>query len=34
MKNAEEEVKRRADYVCLTNDEDGVGRFLSEYFEF
>lgn len=32
--NAEEDVKRKSDYVCLTNDEDGVGRFLSEYFGF
>lgn len=34
MENAEEELKRKADCICLTNSEDGVGRFLSEYFGF
>ncbi len=29
--NAEESVKKSADYVCLTNYEDGVGRFLKDY---
>ena len=29
--NAEEIVKKSADYVCLTNYEDGVGRFLKDY---
>ncbi|WP_300370897.1 Cof-type HAD-IIB family hydrolase [Brachyspira sp.] len=32
VKNAEEEVKRKADYICLTNNEDGVGRFLEDFF--
>lgn len=30
MGNAPEEVKKHAKYVCLTNDEDGVGRFIEE----
>ena len=28
MENAEEALKKKADYICLTNDEDGVGKFL------
>ena len=34
MKNAEEELKRKADYICLSNDEDGVGKFLKKYIGF
>ncbi|AUJ50407.1 Cof-type HAD-IIB family hydrolase [Brachyspira hyodysenteriae] len=34
MENAEEELKRRADCICLTNDEDGVGKFLKSYVGF
>lgn len=30
--NAEEELKRKADYICLSNNEDGVGRFLADFF--
>lgn len=30
MGNAPDEVKKRAGYVCLSNDEDGVGRFIEE----
>ena len=29
--NAEEDVKKAADYVCLSNDEDGVGKFIKDY---
>lgn len=29
--NAEEDVKNNADYVCLSNDEDGVGHFLKNF---
>lgn len=31
MGNAEEELKRTADYVTLTNNEDGVAKFIEEY---
>lgn len=31
MGNAEEELKRMADYVTLTNDEDGVAKFIERY---
>ncbi|ELV05527.1 Cof-type HAD-IIB family hydrolase [Brachyspira hampsonii] len=34
MGNAEDELKRKADYICLSNDEDGVGRFLKTYMKF
>ncbi|ASJ20851.1 Cof-type HAD-IIB family hydrolase [Brachyspira hampsonii] len=33
MENAEEIVKQKADYVTLSNEEDGVGRFLKNFFE-
>ncbi|PTY40996.1 Cof-type HAD-IIB family hydrolase [Brachyspira hampsonii] len=32
MGNAEENVKQKADYITLSNDEDGVGKFLSDIF--
>lgn len=32
MFNAEEEVKQKADYIALSNEEDGVGKFLSGIF--
>ncbi|CRF31979.1 hydrolase [Brachyspira suanatina] len=32
MANAEEELKQKADYIALSNDEDGVGKFLSNIF--
>lgn len=32
MYNAEEEVKQKADYIALSNEEDGVGKFLSSIF--
>lgn len=32
MANAEEEVKQKADYIALSNDKDGVGKFLSKVF--
>lgn len=32
MDNAEEEVKRKADYIALSNEEDGVGKFLRGIF--
>ncbi|ELV04578.1 Cof-type HAD-IIB family hydrolase, partial [Brachyspira hampsonii] len=32
MGNAEETVKQKADYITLSNDEDGVGKFLSRIF--
>lgn len=31
MDNAEE-VKRKADYIALSNEEDGVGKFLRGIF--
>lgn len=31
MGNAKEELKRVADYVTLTNNEDGVAKFIEEY---
>ena len=34
MENAEEALKKKADYICLTNDEDGVGKFLKKYMKF
>ena len=34
MKNAEEALKKKADYICLSNDEDGVGKFLKKYMKF
>ena len=34
MENAEEALKKKADYICLTNDEDGVGKFLKTYMKF
>ena len=30
MENAEDILKQRADYVALTNEDDGVGKFLKE----
>ena len=33
MGNAEEELKQKADYTTLSNEEDGVGRFLKNIFE-
>ena len=33
MGNAEERVKQKADYIALSNNEDGVGIFLTEAFE-
>ncbi|OEJ14849.1 hydrolase [Brachyspira hampsonii] len=32
MGNAEENVKQKADYIALSNEEDGVGKFLSSIF--
>lgn len=32
MANAEEELKQKADYTALSNEEDGVGKFLSNIF--
>ena len=32
MANAEEEIKKKADYITLSNQEDGVGKFLSSIF--
>ena len=32
MSNAEEELKRKADYITFSNEEDGVGKFLSGIF--
>ena len=32
MANAEEELKQKADYTTLSNEEDGVGRFLKNIF--
>lgn len=32
MGNAEEKVKQKADYITLSNEEDGVGKFLSDLF--
>lgn len=29
--NAEEEVKKNADYICLSNDKNGVGKFLEDF---
>ena len=34
MENAEEALKKKADYICLTNDDDGVGKFLKKYMKF
>lgn len=31
MGNAEEELKKEADYITLTNDEDGVAKFIEKY---
>lgn len=31
--NAEDELKNIADYICLSNDEDGVGKFLSDFLD-
>ncbi|MEI0525730.1 Cof-type HAD-IIB family hydrolase [Brachyspira murdochii] len=31
MYNGEEDVKKKADYVCLSNDENGVGEFLNKF---
>ncbi len=31
MKNARPELKEKADYITLSNDNDGVGRFLEKY---
>ena len=33
MANAEEEVKKKADYITLSNNENGVGYFLKNIFE-
>ena len=33
MGNAEENVKQKANYIALSNDEDGVGKFLKDAFE-
>ena len=33
MGNAEEEVKQKADYIALSNNEEGVGKFLKDIFE-
>ena len=32
MANAKEEVKKEADYITLSNDEDGVLRVIEEFF--
>ena len=31
MSNGIEEVKEAADYIALSNDEEGVARFIEEY---
>lgn len=31
MGNARDEVKAAADYIALSNDEEGVARFIEEY---
>lgn len=33
MANAEEEVKQKADYIALSNNEEGVAKFLKNIFE-
>ena len=33
VNNAEDEVKKNADYICLSNDEDGVGKFLETFLQ-
>ena len=33
MGNAEEEIKQKADYIALSNNEEGVGKFLKDIFE-
>lgn len=30
MENAKEELKNTADYITLTNDEDGVAKFIEK----
>lgn len=30
MENAEDILKQSADYIALTNEDDGVGKFLKE----
>ena len=32
MSNAEENVKQKADYIALSNEEDGIGKFLNSIF--
>ena len=34
MENAEDILKQRADYVALTNEDDGVGKFLKEIIDY
>ena len=33
MYNAEDELKQKADYIALSNNEEGVGKFLKDIFE-
>ena len=32
MGNAPEEIKKRAGYVTLSNDDDGIAYFIDEFF--
>ena len=32
MGNAEETLKQKSDYITLSNEEDGVGKFLNDLF--
>lgn len=31
VRNAVEEVKRSADYICGSNDDDGVAKWIEEF---
>lgn len=31
VSNAEDELKNKADYICLSNDKNGVGKFLEDF---
>ncbi|WP_297205603.1 Cof-type HAD-IIB family hydrolase [uncultured Brachyspira sp.] len=33
VENAEGDVKKNADYICLRNDENGVGKFLEKFLD-
>ena len=34
MENAEDILKQRADYVALSNEDDGLGKFLKEIIDY